>query len=157
VKIRIISIGKIKADFVKRGEAEYLKRLTASGWKVDRIELDSETVSGNQVAVAQRREAERLLGRIQSTDLLVVLDERGKRFTSASFADWFGQRQRDGTKAIVLAIGGAYGWHEDVYRRANEQLSLSDLTFPYQMARLILIEQIYRASSILQGLPYHKA
>lgn len=157
MQIRIFSIGKIKADFVKLGEAEYLKRLNASGWRVERIELDAETVSGNQVVMAQKKECDRLLGRLREQEFLVVLDENGKQMTSEKLAHWLQSHVNSGVSNIALAIGGAYGWHPDIYQRANFRLSLSELTFPYQLTRLILIEQLYRAYSILQGSPYHKA
>lgn len=157
MQIRIFSIGKVKADFVKSGETEYLKRLGNSVWKFERIELDAETVSGNQTATAQKKEADRLLAKIRGGELLVVLDERGRQMPSEKFASWLQSRADSGVKSIAFAIGGAYGWHPDVYQRADLKLSLSELTFPYQLTRLILIEQLYRAHTINQGTPYHKA
>ena len=157
MQIRIFSIGKVKADYVKLGEAEYLKRFTGSGWKIERVELDAETASANQVAVAQKNEADRMLAKLRSEDFLVVLDERGQQMGSESLAQWMQTRLDAGTKSLVFAIGGAYGWHPDIYQRADFKLSLSALTFPYQLTRLILVEQLYRAYTINQGTPYHKA
>ena len=157
MQIRIFSIGKVKADYVKLGEAEYLKRFTGGGWKIERIELDAETASANQVAVAQKKEADRMLAKLRPDDFLVVLDERGQQMGSESLAQWLQTRLDAGTKSLVFAIGGAYGWHPDIYQRADFKLSLSSLTFPYQLTRLILVEQLYRAYTINQGTPYHKA
>lgn len=157
MQIRIFSIGKVKADFVKTGEAEYLKRVSKSGWKLERVELDAETVSGNQILQAQKKEADRLLARVPAGETLVVLDERGRQMPSEQFAEWLQTRADSGVKSLAFAIGGAYGWHPDVYQRADLKLSLSELTFPYQLTRLILIEQLYRAHTINQGTPYHKA
>ena len=157
MQIRIFSIGKVKAEFVKAGESEYLKRLGNSGWKLERIELDAKTVSGKQTATAQKKEADRLLAKVRTGELLVVLDERGRQMTSEKLAHWLQGHADSGVKSLAFAIGGAYGWHPDVYQRAELKLSLSELTFPYQLTRLILVEQLYRAHTINQGSPYHKA
>lgn len=157
MQIRIFSIGKIRADYVQAGEAEYLKRMGSSGWKIERIEVDAETASGNNQGPAQKREAERLLSRVKDDELLIVLDERGRQLSSQGLADWLETRVNAGQKSVAFAIGGAFGWHADIERRADFTLSLSQLTFPYQLTRLILVEQLYRAHTIIQRLPYHKS
>ena len=155
--VRIISIGKIKSRFVRDGEAEYIKRLTGSGTRIERVEVDAESVSNKNVAQAQAKEAQRLLARIAPDDFLVVLDVKARQMDSEELAQWMRQRIDSGVRTMVWAIGGAYGWHPDIFARANLRLSLSELTFPYQLTRLILVEQLYRAHTINQGTPYHKA
>lgn len=157
MQIRIFSIGKVKAGFIKAGEYEYLKRMSGSGWRLEQIELEAETVSGNQVATAQKKETARLLSKLRDGELLVVLDERGRQLDSQSLANWIQDKMDLGARSLVFAIGGAHGWHPDIFQRATLKWSLSQLTFPYQLTRLILVEQLYRAFTINQGVPYHKA
>ena len=96
-----------------------------------------------------------ILDRLRHSDYLVVLDEKGKHYSSEKFADWFQQKMNRGTSKIVFQIGGAYGFDESVYQRANEKIALSSMTFSHQMIRLLLVEQVYRAMTILNNEPYH--
>lgn len=154
--IKIISIGKVRTSYLKEGESEYLKRLSSSPYRIDRLELDPASAAGTTIEAAQESEAEKVLAKIQSGDFLVALDEQGRQMSSEQLAQWLGNHAQQGTKQIVFAIGGAWGWHPSIYQRAQLRLSLSEMTFPYQLTRLILIEQLYRAHSILQGSPYHR-
>jgi 23S rRNA (pseudouridine1915-N3)-methyltransferase len=154
--IKILSVGKVRMPFIKEGEAEYQKRLAASPYRLERIEIDAVQAMGKNFAAAQLAEADKTLARLHPGDFLVVLDERGKQMSSQNLALWLGNHAQQGTKTIVFAIGGAWGWHSSIYERANLRWSLSELTYPYQLTRLILIEQLYRAHSILQGTPYHR-
>lgn len=155
--IRIVSIGKVKSSFIKAGEEEYLKRLRGSPFKIDQLELDAESSGENNRLGAQEKEAERLMGRLKADDFLIVLDEGGTEMTSTVLAQHLQAHMNQGRKSVHFAIGGAYGWAKSVYQRADLVLSLSQLTFPFQLTRLILIEQLYRSYSIIQGAPYHKA
>lgn len=155
--IRIISIGKVRSSFVKEGEEEYLKRLKGSSFKIERLELDAESSGENNRINAQEKEAERLMGRLKGEDFLIVLDEGGIEMTSTMLAQHLQTHMNQGRKSVHFAIGGAYGWAKSVYQRANLVLSLSQLTFPFQLTRLVLVEQLYRSHSIIQGAPYHKA
>lgn len=157
MKIRIISVGRIKQAFVKAGEGEYLKRLTGRV-KVEFVEVDAGKAKekGSEVARLKDYQAQAVLSHVKEGECLVVLDENGKSFTSVQFADWLHKSMVGGDSQIVFAIGGAYGWTDDVRRRADMVLSLSQLTFPHQLCRLILIEQLYRVFSIMNGSPYHK-
>ena len=92
---------------------------------------------------------------IDSSDLVVLLDEKGKEYTSRQFSEKIDFWLNSSIKRINFLIGGAYGFSEEIYQRANEKISLSKMTFTHQMIRLFFIEQIYRASTILQGKPYH--
>ena len=102
----------------------------------------------------KQREGQLILGHLQSADYLVLLDEHGKELRSIELAEWLTAKQIT-ARRLVFVIGGPYGFSQDVYQRANEQLSLSRLTFSHQMVRAILTEQIYRACTIIKGEPYH--
>ena len=99
-------------------------------------------------------EGELILKQLQPSDTLVLLDEHGKEFRSIELAKWLEQKQQT-ARRLVFVIGGPYGFSEAIYKRANEQLSLSKLTFSHQMVRLVFTEQIYRACTIIKGEPYH--
>lgn len=100
------------------------------------------------------REGELILQKIQPSDTVVLLDEHGKEFRSIEFADWL-QKKQNTARRLVFVIGGPYGFSESVYQRADELLSLSKMTFSHQMVRLLFVEQIYRACTIIKGEPYH--
>ena len=102
----------------------------------------------------KQAEGELILKQIQTSDTVVLLDERGKEFRSIEFAKWLEQK-RNTARRLVFVIGGPYGFSQAVYSRANEQLSLSKMTFSHQMIRLVFTEQIYRACTIIKGEPYH--
>lgn len=102
----------------------------------------------------KRQEGELILKQLQQTDTVVLLDEHGKSFRSIDFSKWLQQKQAV-SRRLVFVIGGAYGFSEAVYGRANEKLSLSPMTFSHQMVRLIFVEQLYRACTIIKGEPYH--
>lgn len=102
----------------------------------------------------KEREGDLILQKLQSSDIVVLLDEHGKELRSIEFADWL-QRKQNTTRRLVFIIGGPYGFSKAVYERANEKLSLSKMTFSHQMVRLIFCEQIYRACTIIRGEPYH--
>jgi 23S rRNA (pseudouridine1915-N3)-methyltransferase len=103
----------------------------------------------------EKKEAELILGKINPKDLLILLDERGKQFASETLADFIMKRGNESVKNLVFLIGGAFGIDEAVFKRANHKWSLSQLTFPHQLVRLILAEQVYRACSILRNEKYH--
>ncbi len=153
MKAKIVSVGRVRHDFVKAGEALYLERL-ASRLKISFCEVESR---GKLPEPAMKQEEARLvLAKRAPTDVLVVLDEHGKSMTSPELAKWLERQAISGKSSFCFAIGGAYGWDSSVLAAANLTLSLGPLTFTYQMARLILVEQLYRATTIIDGLPYHK-
>uniref|UniRef100_A0AB33JLS7 Ribosomal RNA large subunit methyltransferase H n=4 Tax=unclassified Prevotella TaxID=2638335 RepID=A0AB33JLS7_9BACT len=102
----------------------------------------------------KEREAELLLRRFQPGDTVVLLDEHGKEFRSVEFAQWIAKKQST-VRKLVFVVGGPYGFAPSVYQRADEKISLSQMTFSHQMIRLIFVEQIYRACTIIKGEPYH--
>lgn len=156
MKIVLIAIGKSNESWLTQAISIYEHRLRRYG-NFEYIETEDLKVRGakmnpRQVASA---EAEKLQKLLQPGDHLVLLDERGKEFTSLKLADWVRKRQISGLKRLVLVIGGPYGFDDSIKGLANEKLSLSKLTFSHQMVRVFAIEQIYRAHTILKGEPYH--
>lgn len=101
------------------------------------------------------QEGEEILKRITPSDDMILLDEKGKSYTSEKFADFFRKKMNSGVKHVVFVIGGPYGFSEAVYSRANGKISLSAMTFSHQMVRLFFVEQVYRAYTILRNEPYH--
>jgi 23S rRNA (pseudouridine1915-N3)-methyltransferase len=140
-RIRILAVGKVRKSWVQEGVSLYLKRLP--GLVV--TELRDSTMA---------KEAEAIAAALRPDERLVLLTEEGTTYTSVAFA----QQLRDsGSQRLAFVIGGAEGLDPALKARANWRLSLSPMTFPHELARLLLLEQLYRASSILQGGPYHKA
>ncbi len=106
------------------------------------------------IDLQKKKEGELILKEIQPTDTIILLDEKGKEFRSTEYAKWLKQKQSI-SRRLIFIIGGSYGFSKEIYERANEKISLSKMTFSHQMVRLIFIEQLYRACTILKGEPYH--
>ena len=107
------------------------------------------------VELQKQQEGALILKQLQAGDCVVLLDEHGKEFRSMEFAKYMEQKMQTVSKRLVFVIGGAYGFSPDVYAQANEKLSLSKMTFSHQMIRMIFVEQLYRAMTIMKGEPYH--
>ena len=154
MKTEIIFVGK---TFDKRFESaidDYLKRLSHYiPIKTDVIPSVKNTKSITEEQQKQM-EGQLILQRVQTGDTLILCDERGKEMRSIEFAKWLESNQQKSRK-LTLVIGGPYGFSQDVYNRANGLLSFSKMTFSHQMIRLILVEQLYRACTIIKGEPYH--
>ncbi|MCM3112808.1 23S rRNA (pseudouridine(1915)-N(3))-methyltransferase RlmH [Lederbergia lenta] len=159
MNISIISIGKLKEKYLKQGIEEYLKRLTAYA-KVDIIELPDEkapeVLSENEMEQVKKKEGERILAKISPDAHVIALAIEGKMKTSEQLAERIDHLATYGKSKIVFVIGGSLGLSSDVMSRADESLSFSKMTFPHQLMRLILVEQVYRAFRIIRGEPYHK-
>jgi 23S rRNA (pseudouridine1915-N3)-methyltransferase len=155
LKIKFICIGRTTKPFLEAGEEEYFSRLKHYV-PIERIEL-SDIRNAKNLNREQLKEAEgkELLKRILPTDQLVLLDERGKEFSSVSFAAHLEQQMNQSVKAIVFVVGGAFGFSEEIYQRANLKMSLSRMTYSHQMVRMIFLEQLYRAFTIIRGEGYH--
>ena len=155
MKIKFICIGRTTKPFLEAGEEEYFSRLKHYV-PIERIEL-SDIRNAKNLNREQLKEAEgkELLKRILPTDQLVLLDERGKEFSSVSFAAHLEQQMNQSVKAIVFVVGGAFGFSEEIYQRANLKMSLSRMTYSHQMVRMIFLEQLYRAFTIIRGEGYH--
>lgn len=156
MKITILNVGKVRQTFIKEGEAEYAKRLRSTPCAVQFVELGLEPSESMSVAEVQEREAKELEKRLGSYDFVVALDERGAEISSKEFAQMLDTRMQSACKSLVFVIGGAYGFAERIRQRADYVLSLSRLTFPHQVTRLVLVEQIYRAHTLMRGIAYHK-
>ncbi|HOF21126.1 MAG TPA: 23S rRNA (pseudouridine(1915)-N(3))-methyltransferase RlmH, partial [Bacteroidales bacterium] len=103
----------------------------------------------------RKKEGGKILGKIYGTDYVVLLDERGREFRTVEFASWLENRLMQAERRLLFVSGGAWGFSEQVYARADMKISLSKMTFPHQLVRLIFLEQLYRALSIIKGSPYH--
>ncbi len=152
-KLQIISVGKVRQDFVLEGEQEYLKRMKGVV-QLELVELGFSHPASLPVPELMGKEARGFLSRCPAGPL-IVLDQAGKAYDSQEFAKWLESLMQQ-HQNITFGIGGAYGWDSSVKNKASGLLSLSKFTFPHQLTRLILVEQIYRAISIIRGLPYHK-
>ena len=155
MKIKLINVGKTTVSYLKEGEQEYEKRLKHYV-KFERVDL-KEIKSGKQESVKEikKKEAIQVMSQIKDSDVLVLLDDKGGQYTSSEFARWIGKKQLSGKKSWVFLIGGAYGFDDKIHKRSNEKLSLSKMTFSHQMIRLLFLEQLYRAYTILNGEKYH--
>jgi 23S rRNA (pseudouridine1915-N3)-methyltransferase len=151
VKLTFLSVGKDRSGLFAPGVEAYLERLRHVA-RVEVVELPASRTQGLQ---GRNEEGEALLARLSQRDLLVALDERGKGLSSIELATWVG-RQRESARDLAFAIGGDEGLAEAVRARAGLVLSLSRLTMPHRLARLVLAEQVYRAFTILAGEPYHR-
>lgn len=155
VKIKVICIGKTGKQFLVDGENEYLKRLSHY-ISFEKIEIpDLKNAKNLSEELVKVQEGKEILAKIENTDYVLLLDEKGKEMTSEAFADFLQNRFNLGGKTIVFVIGGAYGFSEDVYARGDGKMALSKMTFSHQMIRMLFFEQVYRAMTILKGEPYH--
>ena len=155
MKIACWAIGKTADAYLEDGLKIYLKRLphyTSFEWE---IIPDIRKAGKLPAEKLKELEGEQILKRLKPDDVLILLDERGKSFTSRKFSEYIAERQNRGVRRIVFQIGGAYGFSPAVYQRANDQIRLSDMTFSHQMIRLFFLEQVYRAMTILRNEPYH--
>ena len=155
MKIKLLVVGKTEKSYLKDGIAEYAKRL--KHYFPFELKEIPELKNARKLREGQIKDAEGelILKNVVNSDHVVLLDEQGKMFRSKEFAQYFQKKANSGLKQIVLVVGGAYGFSDDVYQRANEKVSLSKMTFSHQMVRLFAIEQVYRAMTILRGEPYH--
>ncbi len=155
MKIKLIMTGKTNAGWIGDGFATYRERIGHyANFSTTEIP-DLKNAASLSRDTIRTKEGEALLKNIVPTDYVILLDERGKEFTSAEWASRLSDRLSHFSSDIVFVIGGAYGFSEAVYARANEKLSLSRMTFSHQMVRIIFAEQLYRAFTIIKGEPYH--
>ena len=155
MKINLLCIGKTDDKEIKNLINYYLTRLPRH-WNFEITEIpDVKNARNLTPDLLKKEEAKLFLNIIENTDLVVLLDEKGKQFTSRESAQKLDSYQNNSIKKICFLVGGAYGFSEEMYQRANEKISISKMTFTHQMIRLFFVEQIYRADQILQGKPYH--
>ena len=154
MKIELWAIGKTNEKYLEAGIAIFEKRL-GHYLPFSMVILPDVKTKFKDSTVMKAEEGKALLARLAPDDFLVLLDENGKEFSSVALATWLEKRLAGHGKKMVFLIGGAFGFSPDVYARANEQLSLSKLTFSHQMVRLFFVEQLYRAMTIIRNEPYH--
>ena len=159
MNISVVSVGKLKEKYLKMGIDEYLKRLNSYA-KVEVIEVADEKapeeLSELEMIQVKQKEGERILAKISQDTYVIALAINGKMQSSEELADTLDKLATYGKSKIAFIIGGSLGLSEEVLKRANEKLSFSKMTFPHQLMKLILVEQIYRAFRINRNEPYHK-
>ena len=155
MKITILAVGKTDDTNIANLVDTYIKRLQ----HYINFELiiipDLKKTKNLSIDQQKTEEGKLILAKLETSDFVTLLDERGKKYTSLKFAALINKRSVSGLKRLVFVIGGPYGFSTEVYKRANDKLSLSDMTFSHQMVRLFAVEQIYRAFTILKNEPYH--
>lgn len=159
MNIKLITVGKLKEKYLKDAIAEYSKRLTRY-CKLDIIELPdektSENASSKEEEIVREKEGRNILSKIKDNEYVIALDLKGKQLTSEEFADFISEKGVMGQPNITFVIGGSIGISKEVLDRADYKLCFSKMTFPHQLFRVMLLEQIYRGYRIINGEPYHK-
>jgi 23S rRNA (pseudouridine1915-N3)-methyltransferase len=155
MNIKLIAIGKTDNKPLQTLIDDYTKRLSFY-IKFDlEIIPDIKNVKNLSESQQKEKEGELILSKVAPTDQLILLDENGSTFSSIKFADYLQKKMNSGVKTLVFVIGGPYGFSEEVYKKSQGKVSLSEMTFSHQMVRLFFIEQLYRGFTILRNEPYH--
>ncbi|MBT3871756.1 MAG: 23S rRNA (pseudouridine(1915)-N(3))-methyltransferase RlmH [Flavobacteriaceae bacterium] len=155
MKIKLLAIGKTDSKDLQALIEEYSKRL---GFYVSfNFEIIPDIKNAKNLSEKQQKIAEgnELLKRIEKSDTMIILDEKGNTFSSVQFSEFLQKKMNSGLKNLIFIIGGPYGYSEEMYQRATGKISLSTMTFSHQMVRLFFIEQLYRGFTILKNEPYH--
>ena len=159
MKIRIIAIGKIKETYLKLGIDEYVKRIKPYS-QIEIVEVNDEPVRDNpndsEINLVKNKEGQKVLKLLKDSDYVINLDLGKKQLKSPEFARFLEEKLVLGNSQVTFVIGGSYGLSDELKMRANDSISLSEMTFLHQMTRLILVEQIYRAFKINRNETYHK-
>ncbi len=159
MNIKIIAVGKIKEKYIKEGISEFSKRLSRY-CSLDIVEVSDEkapeNLSKRQMEEVKKKEGEKILKKIPSSAYVISLVIDGKRLSSEDLAEKISNLMVNGNNDICFIIGGSLGLSEDIINRSDFKISFSKMTFPHQLMRLILLEQVYRGFRIMKGEPYHK-
>ncbi|WP_454948615.1 23S rRNA (pseudouridine(1915)-N(3))-methyltransferase RlmH [Gemella sanguinis] len=158
MKVTLICVGKVKEKFYRDAIKEYEKRLGAY-IKLNTIEINDEKVkveNDSEIELAMEKEGNNILSKIKYTQYVITLEILGKSISSEQFAAKIDNLMLTGKSDVVLVIGGSYGLSDSVKKRSDYALSFSKMTFPHQMMRVVLLEQVYRAYRIITGASYHK-
>lgn len=155
MKITVYNIGKTDSTYLKQGVNEYIKRLRHFVEIAVHDLPDIKQTGRMNADFIKRKEGEKLEKRLTKSDLIILLDESGKEYTSRGLAEWLNKVMSSGSREISFVSGGAYGFSDDIIRLSDFKLSLSKMTFTHQMVRLIFLEQLYRAFTIIKGMNYH--
>lgn len=155
MKFCLLTIGKTTSDILAKGIADYTARVNRYvGFELIQLP-DLKSTRGLTEQQQKEKEGEMIIGALQPSDMVVLLDEKGKEYTSREFAALQATMMNRGVKRLVYVVGGPYGFAPRVYDRADSKISLSKMTFSHEMVRLFFVEQLYRAMTILRGEPYH--
>lgn len=155
MRINLICLGKTDDKEINNLIKYYQNRLPKH-WNFEITEIaDVKNAKNLSPELLKKEEGKLILNHLENSDLMILLDEKGKQFTSREFAEKIEGWMNSSVKKVCIIIGGAYGFSEEIYNRAQEKMALSKMTFTHQMIRLFFVEQIYRADQILQGKPYH--
>lgn len=153
--IKLLHVGKTDSKILEKLVNDYQQRIKHF-CKLETILIpdlkNRKKLDENQ---QKTEEGKKILEKVKASDFLILLDENGKEFTSEEFANWMQKQLNSGVKNLVFVIGGPYGFSDEVYQQASSKIALSQMTFSHQMVRLFFTEQVYRAFSILNNLPYH--
>lgn len=155
MEIKLLAIGKTDDKQLNALIDQYQKRLKHYIKFDFEIIPDIKNVKNLSQAQQKEKEGELILKKVNTSDILVLLDENGKQFTSVEFANYLQKKMNSGIKRLIFVIGGPYGFSDTVYQKAQGKVSLSKMTFSHQMVRLFMIEQLYRGFTILKNEPYH--
>ncbi|MDO4813905.1 MAG: 23S rRNA (pseudouridine(1915)-N(3))-methyltransferase RlmH [Gemella sp.] len=158
MKVSIICVGKVKEKFYRDALKEYEKRLSAYA-KVQTIEINDEKIkveNDSEIQIAMEKEGKNILSKIKDGQFVVTLEILGENISSEKLASKINNLGIQGTSDVAFIIGGSYGLSDEVKKRSNYALSFSKMTFPHQLMRVVLLEQIYRAFKIIKKEPYHK-
>ncbi len=155
MKIKLLLIGKTDESYLKQGIEKYVNRLKHYLSFDFIIITDLKNTKNLSEEQQKKKEGELILNRLNSGDFVVLLDEKGKGFSSVDFSRFIEKQMITGLKNLVFIVGGPYGFSKQVHEKGNIKISLSKMTFSHQMVRLIFVEQLYRAMSIIKGEPYH--
>jgi len=155
VKILLLTIGNTDKQYMREGIDDYVKRLSFYLPFEMKVIPDIKNRSSYSTELQKEKEGQLILNQISSGDYLVLLDEHGNEYSSLEFSKWIEKKMIAGTRQLVFVIGGPYGFSNTVYQRSDIKISMSKMTFSHQMARMIFVEQIYRAMTIIKNEPYH--
>lgn len=155
MKIDLVLVGKSDQKYLQEGIDIYLKRLKHYCQFEMKVIPDLKSTKSLSEEQQKEKEGELIMNQIKDSDFVILLDERGESLSSVDFAQLIEKRQVAGTRKLSFVIGGPYGFSKEAYAKANAKLTLSAMTFSHQMVRLLFIEQLYRAFTIINGEPYH--
>ncbi len=155
MKICLFVVGKTNHNYLSPGIDDYTRRV--NHYVPFSIQFIADAKNTRNMTQAQQKVAEgqNLLANFEASDYVVLLDEHGKEMKSIEFSAYIEKKMQNVPKRLIFVVGGPYGFSEDVYNRANEKISLSKMTFPHDLIRLVFCEQLYRAYTIMHNEPYH--
>jgi len=155
VKILLLAIGATDKTYMKEGINDYLKRLSFYIPFEMKVIPDLKNRQSLSFDLQREKEGQLILSQVLPGDHLILLDEHGDSYSSIEFSKWMQKKMATGLRQLVFVIGGPYGFSKAVYQRSDGKISLSEMTFSHQMVRMIFIEQLYRAMTIIKNEPYH--